>query len=149
VKGGRFWIGLVVAMLVANAAAMFFLIAEAGDPTPRVLPDYYKKAVAWDETAAARRASAALGWTAAIEVDAATLRVRLADPTGGPVTGARVTIAGRQRSRADQPYAVELVESSPGRYAGVLPPAPRGLHELELTADRGAETFLSTTVIER
>lgn len=148
-KSGRFWIGFVVALLVGNAAAMGVLIAKAGDPTPRVLPDYYARAVAWDETAAERRASAALGWSAEAAWTGSQVVVVLTDASGAPVTGATVEIVARHRSRADRRTTVGLVERGAGRYAGTLAPAQIGLHELEVTASRGADSFVSTAVVER
>jgi nitrogen fixation protein FixH len=149
VKGGRFWIGFVVALLVGNAAAMVFLIAKAGDPTPRVLPDYYRRAVAWDETAAVRRASAALGWSAEATWTDQELVVVLTDASGAPIRGATVAIVARHRSRADRRASLALSERGDGRYAGTLAAEQAGLHELEVTASRGSDTFVSTQVVER
>jgi nitrogen fixation protein FixH len=147
-KRGRIWIAFVIALLVGNAAALGVLVAEAGDPTPRVLPDYYKKAIAWDETVAARRASADLGWRAAVSTTPRGLTIELTDAGGAAVAGASVEIVARHRSRADQLLTIALDETEPGRYRGAFAPARRGLYELEITARRGDDTFLLTTVVE-
>lgn len=148
-NSGRSWIVFVVILLVANAAAMGFLIAKAGDPTPRVLPDYYRKAVAWDETAAARRASDALGWSTAIELDRSHLTVRLTDRSGAPVAGAAIEVIARHRSRADQAVTLVLDEQAGGVYVGTLPGRQPGLHELALTARRADDTFVASELVER
>ena len=145
---GRFWIAFVVGLLVTNAVAMGAMIAQAGDPTPRVLPDYYKKAVAFDETIAERRASAELGWVATVTRTGRDAQVVLADAAGAPVAGAAVDVTIRPRSRADRLAAVTLTEAAPGRYAAAFAPGQRGLHEIEVRATRGAERFVTTAVTE-
>ncbi len=145
---GRLWIGLVIGLLLGNAAAMGVLLAKAGDTSQRVLPDYYRRAVAWDETAAARRASAALGWSVEASLDGVGALVSLVDATGAPIRNAHVAVAVRPRSRADHVRSARLQEISAGHYQGALPLAQPGLQELELTAKRGADTFLYTTVIQ-
>jgi nitrogen fixation protein FixH len=148
VKGGRFWIAFVVALLVGNAVAMGVLLAEAGDPTPRVLPDYYRKAIAWDETVEARRASAQLGWRATVDVAARLIVVELVDRDGAALPGAAVEVAVRPRSRADRVATIALAESAPGRYVATWPRGAAGLHEVELIARRGDATFLFATTVD-
>jgi nitrogen fixation protein FixH len=149
VSPGARWIAAVVGLLVGNAIAMGVLLAEAGDPTPRVLPDYYRRAIAWDDTMAARRASAALGWTATPTLDGDRVAVVLVDAAGAPVSGATVTVTARHRSRADGVVAATLDEAAPGRYLGDLALARPGLHELEVTARRAGATFLASALVER
>jgi len=146
-RGGR-WIAAVVVLLVGNAAAMITLAATAGDPTSRVIPDYYQKAVRYDDVAAARAASAALGWTARISLEDGALVAVLTDRDGAPVTGAAVEVEVRPRVRADELVTVALVEVAPGRYQAPLPAGRRGLHDLALTARRDDAAFLAAAVIE-
>ena len=146
---GTVWIVIVVGLLVGNAVAMGVLVAEAGDPTPRVMPDYYRKAIAWDETVAARRASDALGWSARASLEGDRLAVELVDATGAPLRGAAVTITARPRSRADEITAATLAEGAPGRYAAAVGLARAGLHEIEITARIGDAAFLATVLVER
>lgn len=142
------WIVFVVGLLVANAVAMGWLVAESGDPSPRVLPDYYRKAVAWDDVAAARGASAALGWTATVRLGDG-LEVELRDRDGAPVPGAAVEATIRHQSRADHVLRASPVEAAPGRYAAVVGLARPGLHVVELSAVRGTDRFVTTVVVER
>ncbi len=147
-KGGRFWIGVVIMLLVGNAAAMAGMILTAGDPTPRVVPDYYRKAVTWDDTAAARDASRALGWSALPSVIEGQAVVVLHDAAGAPLTGAAVEVSLRHRSRADHLQRLVLAETAPGRYQGAVSLAQRGVHEVEVRAQRGDAHFVFATAIE-
>lgn len=142
------WIGFVVFLLVANAVAMGYLVAKSGDPTPRVLPDYYAKAIAWDTIAAERGASDALGWSVTAHLGDA-LEIELRDRDGAPLAGATIDASVRHRSRADHVLRIAPAESAPGRYAASVALAQPGLHVVELTAVRGAERFVTALVVER
>jgi nitrogen fixation protein FixH len=152
VNPGRFWIGLVVALLVGNAVAVGVLIAESGDPSARIEADYYRRAVAWDDTMAERSASAALGWRIdAVLVEqgrGAAVEVRVYDAAGLPVAGARVEAAVHHRSvAAGAPRA--LRERAPGRYRRPIAGARPGLHVVDVVVERGADRFVASALVER
>lgn len=49
-REGRFWPALVIAFLAASAGLQVLLLTLANaDGGPRVEPDYYRRAVEWDE----------------------------------------------------------------------------------------------------
>ncbi|MCA9680252.1 MAG: FixH family protein [Kofleriaceae bacterium] len=150
-KGAR-WIAFVVLLLVGNIAAMGVLAAKSGDPTPRVIPNYYQRAVTYDAVMADQQASLELGWVARIRLDggdAARLEVDLVDALGGPIDGATVTARVHHRSRADQQVDLALTETAPGRYAAPLVAAHAGLYETEIVAERDGARFVAARTVDR
>ena len=61
-SAGTRWILIVIGLLLGNAVAVVVLIGSAGGTRGRVLPDYYDRAAAWDDTMAETARSNALGW---------------------------------------------------------------------------------------
>lgn len=143
------WIAIVVALLLGNVIGVGVLIVKAGSATPRVLPDYYRRAAAFDRTMAEGRASVALGWDARPELRGDVLELRLVDRERTPVAGAEVSITIDPRGRADRTFALTLVEVEPGRYRGRIAPGHAGLHVVATTAIRGDARFHATSTIER
>lgn len=150
-NAGTRWIAIVIGLLAANVLAVVILIGTAGDPSPRVVPDSYQRALDYDRTMAERTDSAALGWGARlrlIEISPGRGRVELelTDRAAAPLAGATVAVEVRQRSLATG-VTVALTESAPGRYAGEVAVTGRGLHELGLRAQLGALGFASAQTI--
>lgn len=143
----RLWpAAIVVVLLVTVVANGVLLWAASHGDAPAIEPDYYRRAVAWDSTLAARRASAALGWTA----DAALgpvgrgggeVEVTLAMADGAPVEGAAVRVTAIHNARGGRIVEGALAAAGGGRYAAVLPLARPGRWELRIAAVRGAERF--------
>lgn len=70
-KGSRAWmwpVGLITLMCGSVGICVMTAVVAARDPSFALEPDYYERALEWDETAAARDASATLGWRAHVEV---------------------------------------------------------------------------------
>jgi nitrogen fixation protein FixH len=157
---GLFWpcfVGFLLLFTVGANVAM--LVAASSDANGAVVePDYYRKAVAWDSLAALRAASAALGWSAHVEVSSGdagvaaggagggegSVRIALSGPDGAPVRGARVQATLIHNADAGRPLRLTLREESPGRYAARAPIAHRGRWEVRTEALRGAARFLDT-----
>lgn len=147
---GRFWIGAVLGLLVANAAAMGILVAAAGaDSSHHVVDDYYRKALAWDQEMAAERASRELGWTGRLAVDGdGAVELRLTDAAGAPITGATVRASGFHRAAAGDPVHLELAEVAPGHYRGRPVRTRAGIHELRVSAERGSARWRQAAVVD-
>jgi nitrogen fixation protein FixH len=147
---GRFWIGAVVGLLVGNAAAMVILVAAAGaDSSHHVVDDYYRKALAWDQEMAADRASRELGWTGRIHAGSdAAIELALIDGDGAPVSGAAVRASAFHRAAAADVQVVDLTEVAPGRYRGRPARGRAGIHELQVTAERGAARWRQAAVLD-
>ncbi len=93
-RGGMLFLGLIIGLLAASVGFMSYTLYRAtSDPTFAIEPDYYKKAMNWDQTQRQQAASDALGWAATFAVVKApgaqtVTRIRLADRDGAPVSGA-------------------------------------------------------------
>lgn len=160
---GLAWpIGLAVILAISVGANMFVFHLASDDPSFAVEPDYYRKAVQWDDELAQRRRNAELGWRAAATLaaaregaaggDATELRVRLTDSAGAPLDGAAVSVEALAIDRASQVATFTLAAASDpagGVYSAMLPAARAGRWELRLVATRGGERFTAVERLER
>lgn len=147
-KAAWFWGALVVGLLgtqvLVGVGSVMIAIA---DPSASVVPDYYQKALAWDDEMARRAASEALGWEAEIDVSEGadllgqrTLVLTLTDRDGRPLDGADVELRLFHHARASDPQRVELRGHGSGRYSGTAVMRRAGLWQVDLAATRGLET---------
>lgn len=156
--GKRFslWPWLLGGLLAVHAS---FLIGVAfiasSDRSFAVEPDYYGSAVAWDESQAARRASAALGWQAHGEIGAATglfgdrmLEFALRDDHGDAIDDAVVEVTFFHHARAKERRTETLPPLGDGSYGMSLPLRRGGLWEVRLKATRADDVFLLREMIE-
>jgi nitrogen fixation protein FixH len=149
---GRLWAWAPALLLGGLLGTQMIVLRNVlDDPSVALEPDYYRKAVAWDEQRAQERRSTALGWHAAITVEpaqhpgATRLRVQLTDAAGGALSGATLTAQAFANARAGSVLSLRWTESAPGHYETELVPARPGLWELRLQATRGSDTFLHTS----
>ncbi len=154
-EGGRgwYWPLIIIALLVAGAGANIgFMLVATGDATFAVEPNYYQKALHWDETMAQEARNAALGWSVTVAFVGAPqpgrvkLVARVNDRAGHAVRGAHVGVEAFHGARASQVLAATLSPDSTGGYAATLPLARPGLWELRLRVERGDEVFTRTLV---
>jgi len=146
VKRGLGWPIAISLVLAITVGANLLLLRIATEPNAYATePDYYRKAVAWDSTAAAERASTATGWTcdAAFAPHGKTLEltIRLADASGAPVDGAALHVTAIHNLAAATPSELAGVARGAGTYTATLPVARAGLWELRVAASRGKERF--------
>jgi nitrogen fixation protein FixH len=145
---GRIW-AWVPALLLTGllGTQMAILYGALDDASFAIEPDYYRKALAWDEQQKLARSSRALGWHAELmvapgsDVPGLRTRVRLTDSAGEPVGGADFALRAVHNARAAQPFESRSTETEPGVYEATVPNTRAGLWEFTLTAARGAETF--------
>lgn len=152
-RRGRFWPWFAVSLLAATAVAQGILLyAATNDDSFAVVPDYYRKAVAWDSTAALQRASDSLGWRATIGIDrpagTPALEVRLVTATDEPVRGADVTAELIHNRDAARPVPVALREEAPGTYRAPARLARSGLWEVRVRAIAGQARFTTSARVE-
>jgi nitrogen fixation protein FixH len=152
---GWYWPLVVVGLLAASAGGnVWFMLLAAGDQSFAVEPDYYQKALRWDETMAQQARNAALGWSVAAEVHPARVAhgvevgVRVSDRGGAPVDGARVTVEAFHSARAGQVFTAALLPRAEGVYGATLPGRRPGLWELRLRVERGEDVFTQTLTRE-
>lgn len=146
----RVWPGLIIWMIVLHVGGMVAaaVLAASGGP-PAVEPQFYEKAIAWDQTAAQRDRNRALNWQVAW--DAVTgpggATVRLTDAAGKPINDAGCTVEffHRAHSRARQFAPLKFVAD--GVYKLEQPIRAFGDHEFRLTVIHDGETFTSTSTV--
>lgn len=147
---GKHWPFIIVGLLLGNATAVMLLIGFSGaGESHHVVPDYYEKAVAWDQTMAQERANLALGWS--VEVSAGSpgeLILTVRDRDGAPVEGASIQIDAFHRAQASATVRARAADSGQGRYVARFPVERGGLWQLELTATRGPAVFTRSLVRE-
>jgi len=149
------WPFLLVALLASGVGANLYLLARAvGDPSFAVEPDYYAKAVAWDDHQAQARENVELGWSVQIEVAPAALATgrarvvaKLTDRDGRPIGGATVALEAFHNARAADRLEATLSESAVHDYVAEVAIVRPGLWEFRVTARRGGDTY--TAVIDQ
>lgn len=157
-RRGAYWPWLLAAALLFTVAAnVVMLFAANSDQNGSVVePDYYRKAVAWDETMTQRAASDRLGWTAAATVERSRpgaavtgeVAVQLVDRTGRAVTAALVTAVAIHNADAGHPIALTLHERPDGRYAAPARIDHPGRWEVRVDAIRDDAHFVATLLVE-
>lgn len=151
-RRGWNWPAMIVGLLgLQIVLCMIAVYLAVSDPTMAIEPDYYKKAVHWDDAAAERLQSDALGWTHELTLDPGAdvlgrraVSLKLAGQDGRPLTGAIVELEAFSRARASHRLTLTLVEQAPGNYTGLMPVRHDGLWEFVLTAARGREVYTQT-----
>lgn len=151
-KPGMGWpIGVATILTVTVAANIAVMRIANGDPSFSVEPDYYRKAVHFDDTMQQQRENLSLGWAFETSIDSITdgrrtrLAVQLRDSAAAPLSGARVAVMARFNARANDTLTAALEEIAPGRYATTLPIAHAGEWEVRVDATRDGRRFSSST----
>lgn len=142
------WTLAIVALLGGNLVAMLVLATTASREDAQVIPDYYEKAVHYDDTIDEAARSEALGWSAEATLFASTLEVRILDRAGNAVTGARVHVDGYPRAHAVDRIDTELVATAPGVYRAHLAGNRLGWHDLRIIVDHEGRRFTQQVTVE-
>jgi nitrogen fixation protein FixH len=152
-KGIPRWGLVVVGLLCAHVSGMILAVRIAtGDPTFTSVPDYYQRAVAWDDQAASQRASDALGWQAELSSSALGDRLVLVvrDAHGAPVDGLVGTVSAYHHARTRDVFEAPLTARGDGTYFAAIAVGAPGAWQVALRAERGGEVFvLATEVVVR
>ncbi len=144
----RLWPGMVFGLIGLNVSVVAVTLYLAhSDASFAVEPDYYQKALAWDESTRIAAQSADLGWKAVLEVSPSGparepwVSLRLTDRQGVPVADARVEVTAFASARASERRKITLREVAPGLYSAALAGAQAGAWEFAISADKGADRF--------
>ena len=147
IKPGVFWPAVIAGALVLHVSAMMVMVwISTSNDSYAVEPDYYAKALAWDEKRAQDRANARLGWTLDFVVEPAgpggdpILRATLVDADGAPVDGAAVSVEAFSNIRRDDVLIATLPASGVG-YEAAMPMHGSGRWEFRFSATRGSDLF--------
>jgi nitrogen fixation protein FixH len=145
------WPAAIVAVLVLQVAFGVWMSHVAGnDPHFAVAPDYYARAVHWDDAMAQARADRALGWHAHAQVirttsPAAMVQITLTDSLGATVMPDSLTATAVAIAHSADIHRLALTPTRDGAAAPVAI-ATNGLWEIQLRAVRGGKVF---TAIQR
>lgn len=147
----RLWPGIVFVLLGLNACVVAATVYLAkSDRSFAVEPDYYRKGLAWNQTAAQMARNRALGWTTQVQVGAVGalgrhVTVFLRDRDGQPLDGASISVVAFHDARAGQPVDGTCQADDRGGYATSLPIDRAGWWEFRFHVSRASETFTCNT----
>lgn len=154
-KRGMQWpIGIALVLALTVASNVWMAIVASSDEAFAVEPDYYRKAVHFDDEMALRAESARLGWSVQPELRLGspsapgTLTVVVRDAAGAPVNGATVELLAMHNARASHQLAATLAFAGDGRYEAPLAAERPGEWELRLTVTRGGERFATRARVD-
>lgn len=136
-------VGLLGSQLSIGVAAV---ILANQDSSQQIIPDYYKRSMAWDTSVATQQASDTLGWKATINVaedadvtGARTITLVLTDRTGAPVTGATGSLQIYHHRKIADVIQAEWSELSSGIYRATARLDQKGLWQFTVAMHRGDE----------
>lgn len=152
----RYWPVAVIGLAAVVLGANFFLVYLAvSDPSFAVEPDYYQKALNWDEHRSQQQSNLDLGWNFKFNLaldrgpdGALELRAILLDRQGVPIDDARITVETFHNAMSGYPLEAHLVSSGQGAYSADLPIRRPGLWEFRFVVDRDGEHFMQTEIRE-
>lgn len=145
------WGSLVVGMLSLQVVlGVVAVMLATSDESSAVIPDYYNKALAWDDQMAQLEASKALGWQVEfVETDygkmGSGLQINLKDADSQPIQVESGSIQLYRHARAAEVMVTPVLKADDGviELAGCFP--HHGLWEVELdVVDRQGNRFVET-----
>jgi len=144
-----FWPALIVAILsVGVGFGLVTAYLAANDPTFGVEPNYYEKALRWDEHRAQLAKNDELGWRVRILVDQPEsvqaerpVRLLVTDAAGAPIEGASAHVEAFHLARSSQRLHADLPQVAPGQHRAILPVTREGRWEFRYEIRRGDEVF--------
>ena len=147
-KRGMQWpIGIAIILLVSAGSNIWVALIASKDEAFAVEPDYYQKAVHFDDEMALRAESQRLGWHVTPTLDLGTpgkagaVAATLTDSAGTPIRGATVQLLAMHNARASHQLTATLAESGDGVYRAPLDAERPGEWELRFTVSKGKDRF--------
>lgn len=147
------WPWIIVGLLGSHVLAMVVAVTIAvHDRSFAVVPNYYQRAVNWDEQQAQLRASEKLGWKVEVEasgqVDPLGRRVVsfvLSDAQGHAIPGTTLEVEYFHDAHGDEDHVVKLTPDAadPTHFTSLLPMRYAGEWEFHFTAKSGDQTFIA------
>ena len=141
------WLMAIVGLLAANVLATSLLLFEAHHGASAVIPNYYDRAIKYDETLDQMQVDRDLGWHLAVSAVGGLVTVTVLDREGHAVNDAIVQVTGYARAYADQILDTVLAPHGAGVYAAPLL-QHAGVHDLTVAVRRSAQVFVQHVVVE-
>jgi nitrogen fixation protein FixH len=130
--------------LTSLSGATWLVYAAHSDPSFAVEPDYYAKAVRWDEIARQNQENKRLGWMITMpERSRDRLVVHLSDAEGRSLVGAAVTAVAFANARAGERYQLDFVDEGNGQYSAPLQTGRGGLWRFRFSVTHGGDIVTS------
>ncbi len=134
-------LGLLGSQLSIGVVAV--VLAHQGD-SKQIIPNYYQRALAWDDSMAAQRESDKLGWRAELQVSEALdaqgerpITIVLRQHDGSPVLGAQGTLRIYHNKFINQAMDLPVSELSSGVYRTTAPMHQKGVWQFALRMQQG------------
>lgn len=150
IKPGVLWPAVIAGALTLHVVGSLAMVYFAtSNESFAVEPDYYQKALAWDDKRAQDRHNVELGWKLEFTVEPAApghdpkISVDLLDADGAPLDRAHVSLEAFFNARADERLKVELTAVDE-HYETTMHMRGDGLWEFRFTVTRGEELFTYT-----
>ncbi len=147
IKPGILWPTVIASALALHVIGSLVMVYFAtSNESYAVEPDYYQKALAWNDKRAQDHVNAQLGWHLEFKVAPAapgqdpTLLVELTGSDGSTVTGAAINVEAFANARRNDVLTATLTASAVG-YEATLPMRRDGLWEFRFTVTRGEDLF--------
>lgn len=144
-RGGAFWPAAIVGLLAMNMVIVGITVFYATtDPSVAVEPNYYDKAVHWDQAAAQEQVNHRLGWR--IDVSVSTpgmLTVKVADASGTAVDEAQIEIVAFHNARSGDRQLLHPESQGAGVYAAPIRIDMDGDWHFRVKVHRASDTFTS------
>ena len=147
------WPWIIVGLLGGHVLLMVAAVTIAThDRSFAVVPNYYQRAVNWDQTQAEKRASEKLGWHVRVEASSRVdpigrraVSFVLADADGKALDHAVLDVEYFHHAHGDEDKQVKLTPDAtdPSRFTVLLPMRYPGNWEFHFTATAGGKTFVS------
>lgn len=154
-KPGLGWPIAIVSLLGMNMSIVAITTYFAtNSKTSTVVPDYYTKAVHWDDTAKQVATNRTLGWIVAINVQprssglSGQLVVRLTDASGTSIRAAIVHAEAFHESDSTKRLSGVLSMTSDGVYAGSFPIERAGRWRVHVVVDAVGMRFTAEESVE-
>ncbi len=150
---GKHWPYVIVLMLLAHATLIVGTIVYVGGKHDTYVdPDYYAKAVDWDEQREMKEAADKEGWTVAIKTELVdddpaqrTVELQLLDMHANPIDDALVELVCYHPAElARRIDSVLVYDGDDSMYQSKLPIERPGIWVAELTIQRRGVTALLT-----
>jgi nitrogen fixation protein FixH len=152
----KYWPVAVIGLAAVVLGANFFLVYLAvSDPSFAVEPNYYQKALDWDEHRSQEKSNLDLGWKFNFNLamergpdGTLELRALLFDRDGLPIDNARIKVETFHNAMSAYPLEADLEATGDGAYTAALPIRRPGLWEFRFVVDRDDQRFMQTEIRE-
>ena len=149
------WGAIIVGILGTSfTTGMVMLYVSATDPSFAVEPDYYNRALNWDEHAEQRRTNAELDWRIELQDQPGStagmraLTATLTNRDGNPIEDATVGVIAFHNARSANRFEFPMTPAGGGVFSAEQPLARAGWWEFRFTIVTPESTFTKTQTVQ-